>query len=58
MIRLSASASCARCPWTAGPGDMASVFRAAEKHTAPGHPTSTVAVPAPAGKISTEGKRT
>ena len=33
MIRLTVTASCLRCPWTAA-GDWADVDRAAQKHTA------------------------
>jgi hypothetical protein len=46
MIKLTASASCLRCDWTAGPGEWAEVDRAAEKHTRTGHPTATSARPA------------
>ena len=34
---LIATASCAGCEWTAGPGSMADVDRAADKHLARGH---------------------
>ena len=61
MITVTASASCLRCPWTAGPGDWAEVDKAAEKHSKAGHPTATAARPAiktsagqPAAAPSTE----
>lgn len=54
MITVSVTADCGGCDWTAGPStDWADIDRQAQKHTAPGHPTSTLAIPA---KIS-EGKR-
>ena len=37
-------AHCLGCDWTEGPGPVADVDRAAEKHTAKGHPTATVTV--------------
>ena len=37
---LIATASCAGCEWTAGPGSMADVDRAADKHVARGHSTA------------------
>ncbi len=37
---LIATASCAGCAWTAGPGSMADVDRAANKHVARGHSTA------------------
>ncbi len=47
MIRLTATAHCiGRCDWSAS-GDLASVDRAAEKHTGTTrHPTATLARPA------------
>ena len=47
MITLTIAARCLRCGWTAPPGTMADADRAAEKHTSPGHPTATIAEPAP-----------
>ena len=41
--RLTATAHCGGCDWTAGPGTPATVDRAAEKHGSVGHPTATVA---------------
>lgn len=41
---LSAAARCLRCPWTAA-GDPAATDKAADKHTAVGHPTATVTTP-------------
>lgn len=47
MITVIASAQCAVCPWSAGPGDWPEVDKAAEKHTkAEKHPTCTHAGPA------------
>ncbi len=44
---ITATASCLRCGWTAGPGDWAGVDKAAEAHTRKtGHPTGTSARPA------------
>ncbi len=43
---VTASAHCLRCDWTAGPGTMAEVDKAAERHTKSGHPTATAARPA------------
>jgi hypothetical protein len=45
MVALTASAHCLRCDWTAT-GTMAAADKAAEKHTAIGHPTATMATPA------------
>ncbi len=48
-IRLSVTADCGSCDWTAGPEtDMAAVFRLAERHTRAkaGHPTCTTGIPA------------
>ena len=46
MITVTATASCLRCGWTAGPGDWAEVDKAAEAHTRKtGHPTGTSAKP-------------
>ena len=39
-------AHCLGCDWTAGPGPAADIDRAAEKHTAKGHPTATITVAA------------
>lgn len=44
MTSLTAAARCLRCPWTAE-GDPAATDRAAQNHTAPGHPTATVTEP-------------
>ena len=44
MAELTTSARCLRCPWTAA-GDPAATDKAAEKHTAVGHPTATVTTP-------------
>lgn len=43
---MTAIAHCLRCGWTAGPGAVPAVDRAADKHTSPGHPTATIATPA------------
>jgi hypothetical protein len=40
---ITVTAACHGCPWTAGPGQWATVDRAAEKHTKAGHPTATLA---------------
>jgi len=45
MVRLTATARCLRCDWTAPPGTMADADKAAEKHTSAGHPTITMATP-------------
>jgi hypothetical protein len=45
MITLTAAASCGGCPWTAQ-GTAAGTDKAAQKHTATGHPTVVTAVPA------------
>jgi hypothetical protein len=45
VIQLAVTARCLGCDWTAGPGDWA-VDRQAERHTAAGHPTVTLARPA------------
>lgn len=39
--QLAAAARCLRCPWTAE-GDPVAIDKAADKHTAVGHPTATV----------------
>ena len=44
-VRLIATASCNGCEWTAGPGSMADVDDAAEKHVSVGHPTAVIAEP-------------
>ena len=44
-VRLTATADCGGCDWTAGPGDAASVDRAAEKHVRVGHSTAVIAEP-------------
>jgi hypothetical protein len=41
-VTITVTAACQRCGWTAGPGAWAAVDRAAEKHTAAGHPTVTI----------------
>lgn len=40
--RMTTTARCLRCDWTAPPGDWAAADRAAERHTKAGHPTATV----------------
>lgn len=48
MIAVTATARCAVCEWTAGPGEWAAVDRAAGKHVRDaGHPVATTATPAP-----------
>jgi hypothetical protein len=47
MVPLTATARCLCCDWTAGPATMADADKAAEKHTSAGHPTVTMAEPAP-----------
>jgi len=49
LLTLTAAARCHKCPWTAA-GKPADVDKAAGKHTATGHPTAVMAVPATAGK--------
>jgi hypothetical protein len=44
MATLTAAARCLRCKW-AQAGDPATADKAAEKHTAAGHPTATVTRP-------------
>ena len=44
-VQLTATADCNGCEWTAGPGDAASVDRAAEKHVRVGHSTAVIAEP-------------
>jgi hypothetical protein len=42
LVTVTMTAHCQRCDWTAGPGTMADVDRAADKHTrTTGHPTAT-----------------
>ena len=48
MVHLTASALCLRCEWETEPDTMASTDKAAEKHTATGHPTMTIIVRRPA----------
>jgi hypothetical protein len=57
MIRVTVTASCGGCDWTAaGPGsEWDRVQRQADKHTAASHPVCVVAVPAT--KTISEGKR-
>jgi hypothetical protein len=46
MIAVTATARCAVCTWTAGPGEWAEVDRAAARHVKDaGHPTATSATP-------------
>jgi hypothetical protein len=45
VITLTATANCLRCPWSAGPGNQATVDKQAERHTRVGHPTATLATP-------------
>jgi hypothetical protein len=46
MTRLVTTAHCQRCDWTAGPGDVVTVDRQAEKHVRQTkHPTATIATP-------------
>jgi hypothetical protein len=40
-VTLTATARCLRCAWTAE-GDPAATDKAADRHTAVGHPTATV----------------
>lgn len=55
MTGLTTTASCLRCQWTAGPGDLAEVDKAAEAHTRKArHPTSTSARPEQAGAEQTQ----
>jgi hypothetical protein len=47
MITVSVSARCGQCDWTAGPSqDWDDIERQTRRHTGPGHPTCTVAIPA------------
>ena len=46
MTTVTATASCLRCDWTAGPGDWTEVDKQAEKHAKTGHPVMTSAMPA------------
>ena len=39
-VPLIATASCAGCEWTAGPGSMTDVDRASDKHVTRGHPVA------------------
>lgn len=45
LVSLTAAASCGGCPWTAA-GTPAGTDKAAQKHTATGHPTVTESRPA------------
>lgn len=47
MTMLTATARCLHCDWATGPATMADADKAAEKHTSAGHPTVTMAEPAP-----------
>lgn len=44
MVTLTAAARCLGCPWTAE-GKPAATDKAAQRHTAVGHPTAIEAVP-------------
>jgi hypothetical protein len=44
LVSLTAAASCQGCSWTAA-GKPPVVDKAAQKHTAAGHPTAVMAVP-------------
>ena len=45
MTAITVTARCHGCDWTAGPAPWPDVDKAAEKHTATGHPTVTMAEP-------------
>jgi hypothetical protein len=45
VTELTTAARCLGCPWTAA-GNPAATDKAADKHTAAGHPTATVTTPA------------
>jgi hypothetical protein len=53
VVSLTAAASCGGCPWTAA-GTPAGVDKAADKHTATGHPTVVTAVPVTAATDTRE----